>query len=101
MGYVINAQDERLEGSCHDASLGASDVKLQSADSGLGIAGGVVPLTQIEYGVYGDFLELYPKPYPIYLWGTINAVGLIKGYFLMVSGIIPNSGESGGKEHGT
>ena len=32
----------------------------------------IVPLKKIEYGVYGDLLVLYPKPYSIYLRGTIN-----------------------------
>ena len=29
------------------------------------------PLKYIEYGVYGDLIIIYPKPYSIYLWGTI------------------------------
>ena len=28
-------------------------------------------LKQIEYGVYGDLIIIYPKPYSIYLRGTI------------------------------
>ena len=31
----------------------------------------MVPLKQIEYGVYGDLITTYPKPYSIYLRGTI------------------------------
>ena len=31
----------------------------------------VVPLKKIEYGVYGDLIEIYPKPCSIYLRGTI------------------------------
>ena len=31
-----------------------------------------VPLKQIEYGVYGDPVTIYPKSYSIYLRGTIN-----------------------------
>ena len=34
--------------------------------------GFIVPLKQIEYGVYGDFIIIYPKPYSIYLRGTIE-----------------------------
>ena len=30
------------------------------------------PFKQIEYGVYGDFILIYPKPYSIYFRGTIN-----------------------------
>ena len=33
---------------------------------------GIVPLKQIEYGVYGDLIIVYPKPDSIYLRGTIN-----------------------------
>ena len=31
----------------------------------------IVPLKQIEYGVYADLIVIYPKPYSIYLRGTI------------------------------
>ena len=31
----------------------------------------IVPLKQIEYGVYGDLIIRYPKPYSIYLRGTL------------------------------
>ena len=34
--------------------------------------GCVVLLKYIEYGVYGDLIILYPKPYSIYLRGTIG-----------------------------
>ena len=33
---------------------------------------GIVPLKYIEYGVYGDVIITYPKPYSIYLRGTIR-----------------------------
>ena len=29
----------------------------------------IVPLKQIEYGVYGDLIVIYSKPYSIYLRG--------------------------------
>ena len=32
----------------------------------------IVPLGLIEYGVYGDLIIIYPKPYSIYLRGTIG-----------------------------
>ena len=32
----------------------------------------IVPLKQIEYGVDGDLVIIYPKPYSIYLKGTIT-----------------------------
>ena len=41
---------------------------LENANWGLGF---IVPVKQIEYGVYGDLIILYPKPYSIYLRGTI------------------------------
>ena len=34
----------------------------------------IVPLNYIEYGVYGDLIMMYPKPYSIYLRGTINPI---------------------------
>ena len=27
----------------------------------------IVPLNRIEYGVYGDLILIYPKPYSVYL----------------------------------
>ena len=30
------------------------------------------PLKQIEYGVYGDLIILYPRPYSIHLRGTVG-----------------------------
>ena len=33
----------------------------------------IVPLKYIKYGVYGDLITIYPKPYSIYLRGTIAA----------------------------
>ena len=33
--------------------------------------GVIIPLKLIEYGVYGDLIIMYPKPYSIYLRGTI------------------------------
>ena len=36
-----------------------------------GVFGLIVPLKQIEYGVDGDFIVIYPKPYFIYLRGSI------------------------------
>ena len=32
----------------------------------------IVPLKEIEYGVYGDPMLMYPKPYSIYLRGPIG-----------------------------
>ena len=32
----------------------------------------IVPLKQIEYGVYGDLIALHPKPHCIYLRGTMT-----------------------------
>ena len=32
----------------------------------------IVPLKYIEYGLYGDLIIVYPKPYSIYLSGTKN-----------------------------
>ena len=31
------------------------------------------PLLQVECGVYGDLIIIYPKPFSIYLRGTIDA----------------------------
>ena len=31
----------------------------------------IVPLKKIEYGIYGETIKTYPKPYSIYLGGTI------------------------------
>ena len=31
----------------------------------------IIPLKKIEYGVYGGLIIIYPKPYYIYLRGTI------------------------------
>ena len=36
-----------------------------------------VPLKQIEYGVYGDLVIIYPKPHSIYLRRTIGFRTLI------------------------
>ena len=30
----------------------------------------------MDYGVYGDLIIIYPKPYSIYLRGTIGVEGL-------------------------
>ena len=35
--------------------------------------GSVVPLKQIEYGVYGALFMIYPKPYSIHLRGAITS----------------------------
>ena len=35
------------------------------------VLGAMVPLEQIEYGVYGDLIIISPRPYSIYLRGTI------------------------------
>ena len=32
----------------------------------------IVTLKEIEYGVYGDLIKIYPKPYSICLKGNIN-----------------------------
>ena len=34
--------------------------------------GFTAPLRQLEYRVYGDLVIIYPKPYSIYLRGTIR-----------------------------
>ena len=39
----------------------------------------IVPLRYIEYGVYGDLIIRYPKPYSIYLRGTMRSSGTIRG----------------------
>ena len=36
----------------------------------------IVPFKSIENGVYGDLIIIYPKPYSIYLRGTIDEHGL-------------------------
>ena len=36
--------------------------------------GSIVPLKQIEYGVYADLIIIYPKPYSIYLEVTVGFV---------------------------
>ena len=36
-----------------------------------------VPLKYIQYGVYGDLIIIYPKPYSIYLRETICLDGLL------------------------
>ena len=48
---------------------------------------GIDPLKYLEYRVYGDLIIVYPKPYPIYLRGTMHlhkasmgALGFYKGY---------------------
>ena len=33
----------------------------------------IVPLDEIEYGVYGDLTPVYPKPYSIYLRGIATS----------------------------
>ena len=33
----------------------------------------ILPLKEIEYGVYGDLILMYPTPYSIYLRGTIGS----------------------------
>ena len=38
--------------------------------------GVIVPLKQMKYAVYGDLIRIYPKPYSIYLRGTIGFEGL-------------------------
>ena len=38
----------------------------------LGLYGDIVPLKNLEYGVFGDLVIIYPKPYPIYVRGTIG-----------------------------
>ena len=37
----------------------------------VGVTHATVTLKQIEYGVYGDLVTIYPSPYSIYLRGTI------------------------------
>ena len=32
----------------------------------------IVPLKYVECGVYGDLIMIYPKPYSIYLRGTVG-----------------------------
>ena len=41
---------------------------------GLGVS--IVPLKEIEYGLYGDPIIIYPEPYSIYLRGDyMNVLG--------------------------
>ena len=44
----------------------------QSMGFGILGLGFIVPLKQIEHGVSGDLIVIYPKPYCIYLRGTIG-----------------------------
>ena len=44
---------------------------------GLGL---IVPLKWIEYGVYGDLIMTCPKPYSIYLRGTIRFRVCVSGW---------------------
>ena len=36
----------------------------------------IVPLKQVEYGVYGDLIIIRPKPYSIYLKGVYRVPSL-------------------------
>ena len=38
----------------------------------------IVPLKQIEYGIHGDLIIIYPKPYSIDLRGTLYHNGNIQ-----------------------
>ena len=38
----------------------------------------------IEYGVYGDLIIKYPKPYSIYLRGTVSQPALIENYLRFI-----------------
>ena len=38
----------------------------------------LVPLKWIEYGVYGDLINIYPPQYSIYLRGTIDVPSFMK-----------------------
>ena len=49
--------------------MGIMEKKMETNYIGLQI---IVPLTYIEYGVYGDLIILDPKPYSIYLRGAIT-----------------------------
>ena len=40
----------------------------------------MVPLKWIEYGVCGDLIVMYPKPYSIYLRGSINPNPQLESY---------------------
>ena len=59
-----------MHGTCFTVALAASDWQAERESSKVG-PGPIVPLKQIEYGVYGDLIIIYPKPYSIYLRGTI------------------------------
>ena len=37
----------------------------------------IIPLKQIEYGVYGDLVIMYPKPYSIYSRGDYRGLGTL------------------------
>ena len=54
-------------------SRNARDLGKSSCDGGHAAIRIIVPLKWIEYGaVYGDLVIIYPKPYSIYLRGTIK-----------------------------
>ena len=44
----------------------------------------MVPLQQVEYGVHGDLILIYPEPYSINVRGTID---VYKGYMLAYIGV--------------
>ena len=55
----------------------------------------IVPLQKIEYGVYGDVIIIHPKPFSIYLRGTIvrdNLSNFSMGFNVYPGGAVAHSG---------
>ena len=52
--------------------LSKSMVDCRTSVETLATVRAIVPLKQIEYGVFGDLIVIYPKPYSIYLRATIH-----------------------------
>ena len=52
---------------------GSYAARLTTAAKSIEVETLIVPLKWIEYGVYGDLIIVYPKPYSVYLRGTITA----------------------------
>ena len=51
----------------------------------------------MDYGVYGDFIlvypkPIYPKPYSIYLGGTIEIISSFSSVYSKDDGLEPNLG---------
>ena len=70
-----------------DQLKGALELRAQGS-------GFIVLLKQIEYGVYGDLIIIYPKPYSIYLRGTIEFRVMACGEIMLGPLAYPNVGDS-------